>query len=162
VYLSTASDRIRALFIAAVFRKSAKAYANGKYDGRERGWYTTPFVEAKNTLPNASTDLAGAFVKAARLAVEIRKLRHKRNELIHERATSMGRRRLVLLDQRPQSFKPRDIDFSSLQKLIKENDAKHRHELSDTIKQLAEWYNLLVRASNEVFIVEHYRRSQPT
>ena len=162
VYLSTASDRIRALFIAAVFRKSVEDYATGRYNDHKRSWYTTPFIEAREALANSSPDLAEALAKAPSLAEEIYQLREKRNELIHELATSIGRRRRALLDERPPTARPRNFDFPSLQRAIKESEARHNRQLSDTIKQLAGWHELLARASNEVFIVEHYRRSQPT
>ncbi len=163
LYLSTASDRIRSLFIAAVFRKSADSYENGSHNGNKRTWYTTPFIEARKTLPNPSSDLAEALAKAPTLATKIHcQLRTKRNELIHERATAIGRRQLALLDRRSESAKPRNLDFASLQKAIKESEARHKQKLDETTKQLADWHELLVRTSNEVFIVEHYRRSQPT
>jgi len=160
VYLSTASERIRALFIAAAFRKSAKDYAKGKYNGQKRSRYKTPFIEAMDTLANPSPEVVEALAKAPSLADEICQLRDKRNELIHELATAIGQRERALLDQRPLAAQPHNLDFPSLQKAIKENEARHKAQLAETIKQLAKWYELLVRASNEVFIVEHYRRSQ--
>jgi hypothetical protein len=156
--LDTASDRLRSLFIAATFRTSADEYAKGKYNGRRRSEYTAPFLEARDSLPASSPTLTEALNAAALLADEIWPQRRKRNELIHELATAIARRKRILLEQRPVSAKPRDFDFASFQKAIKESEARHMRELSETIKQLADWYELLVRGSNEVFIVEHYRR----
>jgi hypothetical protein len=162
VYLSTASDRILALFIAATFRTSTDEYAKGSYNGQKRSWYTTPFLEARDSMANPSpTLLTEALNAAALLADKIKPLRNKRNKLIHELATAIAQRKRALLERRPLSAKPRNLDFPSLQKAIKEMEARHKRELSKTIKQLADWYELLVRGSNEVFIVEHYRRSQP-
>ena len=125
IYLSTASERIRALFIAAVFRLSATEYARGKYIDKNRNWYTTPFIEAIDTLTNPSPELGEALAKGPTLAEEIRRLREQRNELIHELATAIGRRRRASLDQRPPSDELRsEIDFAALQNVIKENEAK--------------------------------------
>jgi hypothetical protein len=162
VYLSTASDRIRAVFIAAIFRKSADDYAKNKYGCQKRGWYTTPFDEAEATLANPSPELKKALQKAPPLAKKIHTFRTERNELIHKLATAIGKRERELIDQRHLRTEPHEIDFLSLETAATENEARYKQELSGTIKQLADWYELLACLSNEVFIIEHHRRSQPT
>jgi hypothetical protein len=155
IYLATASERIREFFVAAAFRKSQRAYQSGKYQGRQRSWYTTPFLEAKETLAKSSPELGNALSKACPLAEEIRQLRDTRNILIHELATSLGRRERRLLDQRHKFAEAKDFNPDSRKTERQEAEQKHSHRIASTISQLSEWYSILVRVSNEVFIVEH-------
>ena len=99
-----------------------------------------------------------ALSRAYPLADEIRKLRETRNELIHELATAVGRRERRLINERPSSTGWGHDDFETLQKLRHESESVNRQRISETTTQLTEWYALLARASNEVFIVEHQLR----
>jgi hypothetical protein len=158
IYLATASERIREFFIAAAFRVPQEAYQTGSYEGQRRSWYTTPFLEARDALARSSPELSDPLSKALPLAEHIRELRDTRNALIHELATAMGQRERQRFQQRPEAVEPEDYTFEDFQKSIKAAAVKIEEEISAITTRLARWYELLVRLSNEAFIVEHERR----
>jgi hypothetical protein len=160
IYLSTASDRIRSLFVAAAFRKTSDEYEKGKYNGQGKSRYTTPFFEAKDCIASSSTIEQDALARLPDLAEEVHQLRKVRNGLVHELATSLALRRRSTLNQPPQPRRHRALDFASLQKLREETEANHRRRLSENTKQLGDWFDLLMRMGSDVFIVEHYRRAR--
>jgi hypothetical protein len=134
IYLSTASDRIRSLFVAAVFRKTSDEYEKGKYNGQDRGWYATPFFEAKDCIASSSTIEQEALVRLPDLAEEVHQLRKVRNGLIHQLATTLALRRRSALDQPPRPRRRDELDFASLQKLREETEENHRRHLSENTK----------------------------
>jgi hypothetical protein len=166
IYLSTASDRLRELFIAAVFRRSSVEYKNDKnghyYKGEERRWYSTPFKEANADMPRRD-DLSVPFDKLLPMAAEIYKFQKTRNAIIHEVATLIGHRERQLLDNQSWKVRPeKNFDFSDIdiEKTKQDHEDAHEKRISETISQLTEWYFLLVRASNEVFIIENTLRRE--
>jgi hypothetical protein len=158
IYLAMASERLREFFIAAVFRKPQRGYdTDGKYAGRKRSLFTTPFVEGKErlrTLPH----LAENLLKLEAIAGEIRGLRKTRNALVHELATSIGLRERNLIDDPPEAAEPSEIDFSKIKQAVKAAKVEREHGIVQLIEQLAGWNHLLARAANEIFIVERALR----
>jgi hypothetical protein len=162
IYLSTASDRLRELFVAAVFQNSSKKYKKGgPYNGKERDRYSTPFEEANETVRPRYQELSVEFGKLPSMAQKIDEFRKRRNQIIHEVATVVGRRERELLDNQAWKVRPEEhFDFSDIdiEKTEQHNKAAHEKRISETVSQLTEWYFLLVRASNEVFIIENKLR----
>lgn len=161
IYLSTASDRLRDFLIAAAFRMTFNEYkAKGKrFHTHARTLYVTPFLEAQELF--ASSNFSVTLEKLQTTAIEIQRLRGKRNELIHELATTMGRREHERLNKKEQPAEPRKISFQELQESIKIMRGERARKMHETTKELSDWYGLLLRASNESFIFENRRRRDP-
>jgi hypothetical protein len=164
IYLSTASERLRELFIATVFQKSSVEYKNVRYyKGEERRWYSTPFKEAKDAAMPRHNELSVSFDKLLPMAENIYKFQKTRNAIIHEVATLIGRRERELLNNQSWKVRPEEnFDFSDIdiEKTKQDHEAAHEKRISETISQLTDWYFLLVRASNEVFIIENTLRRE--
>jgi hypothetical protein len=158
IYLATASERIREFFVTATFGVPQQTYQQGEYRKSKRSWYTTPFVEAKETLSEAAPDLAEPLSKALPLAEQIVELRKRRNKLIHELATAIGRRERQLFQERPQASSVDDFKFEDFQKMKEAAKAEHERRIAAALQPLADWYDLLARLSNEAFIIEHILR----
>jgi hypothetical protein len=164
IYLSTASDRLRDLFVNAVFHESADNYGrNGSYNGKKRRLYATPFEEAISTKKPHHGTLTEPFDRLPTMAEKICHFRKRRNEIIHEVATSMGRHTREMFKE--CSWKTptlpddgfRDIK-RALQEYKQEYKDAHEKHISEIICELRDWYFLLARASNEVFIIENTLR----
>jgi hypothetical protein len=151
---------LREFFVTAAFRQTQTEYrARGKYyHDQERAWYATPFLEALEsfTSPKSSSVLE----KLHRMAFEIQAIRSKRNELIHELATSMGHRERQRLSEQQQRPARDDLSFAEMKKAIAAIKDEREARMAKTTKELADWYALLLSASNEVFVFEHGRRQQ--
>ena len=93
------------------------------------------------------------------MTLEIQTIRSKRNELIHELATSMGRRERQRLRE-PQQRPTENISFAELKKARAAMKDDRADRMAEATKELADWYALLLSASNEAFIFEHVRRQQ--
>jgi hypothetical protein len=160
IYLATASERLREFLVAASFRQTQAEYlTRGKvYRNKKRTRYATPFAEALGSF--SSPKLASALDPLHAMALEIQSLRNKRNELIHEIATSMGHRERQRLSERQRPIDPADVSYSELQSAIKALRRERADRMAETTKELVEWYTLLLRASNEAFVFEHHRRRQ--
>ncbi len=161
IHLSTASDRLRALFVAAVFRKSSNKYESRKYNGEKRSRYTTPFKEAKDT--NADPNSSPSFAKLLPMTDDINnKFRKRRNEIIHDVATSIGVREKRWFDDRDWAYPVAIGSYRDIEEAKLAHETAHENQITETIAHLIGWYLLLVRASNEVFIIEHeLRRAAP-
>jgi hypothetical protein len=158
IYLATASERIREFFIAAAFHSNQNQYlARGKiFNSEKRTLYVTPFMEAIASF--SSRELLDTLTKFPPLASSIQTLRDKRNELIHELATTMGRNeRKRLSEKRERGHAPR-FDFEELQALIATEREARARKMAEPVKELADWYHLLLQISNQAFVFENVLR----
>jgi len=158
INLSMASDRIRDILVAAIFQKSTKEYAKGKYSESKRSLYTTPFCEAASVLTRFA-ELSNSLVQLSELANKIFELRQQRNEIVHEIATHLGwseKRRLN--DQ--------SVNISKTERLKKrvsvdrdlvavEHRARNTEKIEMELEAPIKWYRLLIMLSNCVFIAVH-------
>jgi hypothetical protein len=161
IYLATAAERLREFFVAAAFRQTQAEYrARGRcYRDQERARYATPFLEALELF--RSSELSSELEKLNGMASSIQTIRDKRNELVHELATSMGHRERQRLSEQHQRRAPtRDVSFAEMQAAVVVMKDERTDRMAKTTKELADWYALLLSASNEVFVVEHGRRQQ--
>jgi hypothetical protein len=103
IFLSTASDRLRDVFVAAVYNKKTKKYdQSGDYNGKIRRLYTTPFIEAVECLQNRP--FADSVAKLPPLTERILTFRRMRNKIIHIIATELAQREKNLVDNPPSAY----------------------------------------------------------
>jgi hypothetical protein len=162
IYLAMAADRLREFFVAAAFRQTQDEYrARGKsYRGEERTWYATPFLEAQEVF--TSSESLRLLEKLHAMTLKVRKIRDKRNDLVHVLATSMGHReRQRLREQQAPPADPENISFAEWKEAAATIRDERAEKIEAATKELADWYMLLMRASNEAFIFEHGQRKAP-
>jgi len=163
IYLATASERLRELFIAAAFRQKQNEYNKSKLkvSGKSRREFLSPFVEAATTF--AGYD---CLSKLTFLIPAIVEMRDERNILVHEIATGIAHRERESHRRTNESVDPTSADptienFQEFQKMrivIRERLAQERDAI---IKKLSERYMLLVLTSNEIFDFESRVRHRP-
>jgi hypothetical protein len=157
IYLSTASDRVRDFFVMAAFGKLRGAYdRQGPFQGEPRAKFKTVFAEA---LQHHGTrhDIQANLSALLPLADEVEQLRKVRNQTIHELATEAARRERQSLE-RPLRQAERDMDFHTIQEAARNHRLLQDQRLDSAVQQLCRWYALLVKLSNETFIVENRLR----
>jgi hypothetical protein len=158
IYLATASERVRELFIAAAFRKRQEEYnkAKGKVHGEPRKWFSSPFIEAADIFADCD-----CLPKLIALVPDIVEMREERNILVHEIATEIAQRERKSHAQQSGLPSPTVENFQELQTMraaIRESFDRQREA---AIKNLSDRYSLLVRASNEIFEFENRVRRRP-
>jgi hypothetical protein len=160
IYLATAAERLREFFVAAAFRQTQAEYrARGRcYRDQERAWYATPFLEALELFKSSKS--SSELEKLNAMVLQIQIIRDKRNELVHELATSMGRRERQRLSEQQQRPVSDDLSFAEMQKAIAAIKDERAARMAEATRELTDWYTLLLSASNEAFIFEHERRQQ--
>lgn len=158
IYLSTASDRLHDLILAAAFGFSQKAYkADRKRRGLQgRGAYVEAFEEAAAAFAQHSST-GETCDKLVPLAEAVAEMRKSRNALIHELATDTARRERASLKEPPRQA-DRHIDFAAMQESIKQIRRARNARLDQIVGELSEWYRLLAKLSSEVFYVENRMR----
>lgn len=156
IYLSMASDRLRDFFIIAAFGHSFDAYkAERGGQGLKGG---VPYTEAfqRALAQNGTHPEVDTFQKAATLADAVRELRDRRNEIIHELATEAAKRERAWQEELRQV--DHLMDFGSVQKAAAAAREARQRRLTAIVCELTGWYELLVRLSNEIFIIENKLR----
>jgi hypothetical protein len=163
--LSAASERLRAFFIMAFFKKTAQKYEKR---GPEFRQYCSPFDDADPTRYENTTE---ATVGLRPLAYEISRRRKERNEIVHKVATRLARSQLDILRHQRREFDERHssryesppmASFEEIQasSLLLKTHAKQEYRTA--AENVAGWYEVLVRASNFVFEIEYLiRQSLP-
>lgn len=165
VLLSTAADRLRNLFIAAVFQASTGQYQNARAKNdnkKDRGertaiWYNGPFHEAAQ-LAVAGTHAQKSFGLLPSMADRMFVYRSVRNQVIHSVATEIGRRERELARQTEPDEVDEDISYDDMRRWQEQADAEYRERVETDAARLIDWYKLLIEMSNEVFIVENTLR----
>lgn len=163
--LGAASDRIRDYFIAGFFRKSQAAYVNSSGEGaskRQRSKYEGPFAEALN-LKTKSEQLSERLTIMSRMAAEVQKYRERRNFVVHQVATELGRMRMRVIESVANGTtvyegweKLTDADlFHIAEEQKKQANAQMQWAVEDPIS----WYKLLIEFAEHVFFVENRHRA---
>jgi hypothetical protein len=159
VTLGAASDRLRDVFIAAIFREETKPYERGTWKVKgDKRLYVTPFEEAVGQISAASESV----LKLPALANEIGSFRKTRNAVVHDLATETGRvhAEIASLPRPPTYREAMEMAYAkAAEKGIKFED-EHAKRIADQLNLSIEWYKLLVEASNHVFIVENTIRRE--
>ncbi|WP_461329998.1 hypothetical protein [Bradyrhizobium diazoefficiens] len=158
IYLATASERLRELFIAAAFRQRQEEYnkAKSKVHGEPRRKFSSPFIEAADKFVGC-----GCLSRLIALAPDIVTMRKERNILVHEIATEIAQRERQSHAEQSGPPPPTIENFQALkamQAAIRERLARER---DSAIRNLSDRYSLLVRVSNEIFEFENHVRRRP-
>jgi hypothetical protein len=159
VTLGAASDRLRDVFVAAIFRTETKPYEKGKWKAKgDRRRYETPFEEAVEQLPAAPESVA----KLPALAAQVHSFRQTRNAVIHELATETGRLASELANSpRPPTYGHAiEAAYAKVVEHAAELEFEHSKRIAEEMNRPIQWYKLLVQTSNDVFIVENTLRRQ--
>ncbi|MCP3468026.1 hypothetical protein [Bradyrhizobium sp. CCGUVB23] len=158
IYLATASERLRELFIAAAFRRGQEDYnrSKGTVHGEPRRKFSSPFIEAADKFTNN-----GCLSKLIALAPDIVEMRDERNTLVHEIATEIAQRERQSHAEQSGPPAPTIENFQKLQSIQASFRERFARERETVIKNLSDRYSLLVRVSNEIFEFEHHVRRRP-
>jgi hypothetical protein len=151
IYLATASERLRELFIAAAFRLKQKKYNKASgiiYDNKTRGHFTSPFIEATDEFAGYN-----CLSKLIALAPAIVAMRRERNILVHEIATRIAHREQAAHAVQ-SDLSPIVESFEQIQILRARLRERFAQEHATTIETLSAHYMLLVLASSEIFDFE--------
>ncbi len=161
--LGAASDRLRDLLVAAVFRQTLKEYQRSKSpSAHDRRRFDTPFREARE-LGLSLPKFEDALPKLEQLASDNLPFRDRRNKLVHELATELGRQRQTAIHNLSgpradlsQWERLTDDDFRAMKAQAEADDARR---IAEALEPPMQWYRLLVETANEVFIVENALRN---
>jgi hypothetical protein len=165
ILLSTAADRLRDLFVAAVFQintdqyENARAEADGLKGRKERKatWYNGPFYEAAQ-FAVAAAHAKEAFSALPSMADRMFKLRSLRNQVIHTVATELGRQQRELAEKTEPDVVAEEYFYENVRNWQEQSDAEYLARVEEDVTRLIDWYKLLIEMSNEVFIVENNLR----
>ncbi len=165
VLLSAASDRLRDLFIAAVFQVNTDQYEGVRKDAdtlkkkkeSKASWYSGPFYEATR-FPVATTYSTESFTALPALADRIFERRKVRNEIVHVVATELGRQRREFACRKKPDVVDENYSYEDIQAYQKQADTEYQARVSGDVERLTSWYELLIDMSNEVFIIENTLR----
>lgn len=162
IWVNIASDRIRDYFLMARFGVTAKEY---KELHRKNGEYARPFRMHQSSEGKNAKQAAKELVPIAeRLAL----FRKTRNQIVHAVASQEGKNAVmnVSLQRQEASRKPyiaqppstATPDWDVMQNTINTMQEEKQNELRKALKELKEWYLLLVRAGSMVFEFEYWKR----
>ena len=165
--LGMASDRVRDLFLLIVFNESFKGYVRsrkgpGKKIGElESKHYQYPFHDAL-ALPKMET--CGQQLKALGiLAKAIYEQRDARNGTVHEVATQAGiLTKRWFQNSEVQTAAQLNRSFSVASDAWTKAQESHVKTIDDSLVAVTEWYLNLVRATSNVFDIEHTLRTSRT
>jgi hypothetical protein len=162
IWLNIASDRIRDFFVMARFGITAKEYAKLH---EKNGLYARPFRMHDATETKSAKQTALSLVKDAEA---LGRLRHTRNEIVHNVASRQGSNAVASLKtQKDEAARFPYVQRSSEDALLRRQgwnetiellNNERRKELEDAIQVLKDWYMLLIRASGLVFEFEYWKR----
>jgi hypothetical protein len=162
--LAIAADRLRDVLVVACTGDTVLAY---ELREKRHKWYVTPFQQIRQLLEtrgpvNKSADEAISALPP--LADQIYAHLERRNQIVHEIATHSGRltgRQVEALEsryqrqqQRKTSEPPRMADVRDLQ----DAQSEYHAELDALVKNVTEWYALLVKTASYVFEIEYWSR----
>jgi hypothetical protein len=168
VLLNTASDRLRDLFVAAVFNVTAEQYVSARTSkgkigsklDRKASRYDAPFYEAADRTIGDIPKFAESLPALLGLADRMYGFRETRNDTVHDVATELGRQQWDHVKKTISAQADEDISYEEIRKHHKEAAANHRTRVSADVEQLICWYKVLIEMSNHVFIVEYWFRHQ--
>jgi hypothetical protein len=167
-FLGAASDRLRDFFVSAVFHKITEHprrrsvvitdyYNKGRFKNDKRSRYVTPFSEAfHDTLASYDDPIASSIAKLPALAEGLEKFRLLRNAIVHVIATEEGRLQEHIVNNPPHP--KTDPDFEITDEMLKDAINTVNAALRARISTPIRWHQLLIEASNHVFIVENMLR----
>lgn len=172
--LAIASDRLRDVLVVACTGDRVAKY---KESAKKAKWYVTPFKQVRELLEsrgNVNVGADEAIAELPHLAMQIYSNIERRNETVHEIATRMGRitrEQVEALQVRFEREQNRKVvrapgallEFQPMPDIpdLLDVEKKYHTELDAAVKAIADWYRLLVKASNYVFEIEYWSRVKP-
>lgn len=160
VTLGAASDRLRDVFIAAIFHLRTKKYEGGDWKEKgDRKAYGTPFLEAVERLELISAAPA-SVAKLPTLAADIHWFRRARNTVVHDVATESGRLAHEMANSpRPSTYgEGLEMSYERMLEHASEYENRQAKRVAEEMEQPIKWYKLIIEMSNHVFIVENTLR----
>jgi hypothetical protein len=160
VLLGSASDRLRDLFIAAVFKKDTDQYVKDSIRDKKRHptWYNAPFLEAAVFAREDALHGRESFALLPAFAYRIHELRELRNKVVHKTATELGRHQRDFAKKRVPDRVTEDFSYEEMIAYQSQLDADYRKRINDDVDTIVSWYELLIETSNHVFIIENTLR----
>lgn len=154
IYLSTASERLRELFIAAAYRVPQDSYikSRAKFKGESRGYYATVFAEVAASFPKIE-----CISRLQACVAEICAMRDERNTLIHEVATAIAIRER----ETQQVVEDSDSALHSFDEVMRRVQAARTEffdQQSRIVESLIDRYSMLIKAIGEAFDFENQVR----
>jgi hypothetical protein len=165
VILSTAADRLRDFFVAAVFQERTAQYENARAeedrkkgrDDRTAVWYSGPFYEAAQSAV-AGIHARSAFELLPDMSDRMFVFRSVRNQVVHSVATELGRQARELAKQTAPDRVEESISFDDVRRWQEQAETEYRQRVEADATRLIDWYKLLIEMSNQIFIVENTLR----
>jgi hypothetical protein len=160
ILLGAASDRLRDLFVATVFKKTAEQYAQGKFNEQNRTWYVTPFNEATGYASEYGDPVASALETLPDLAERVQKFRTLRNEIVHDIGTKFGHRQKTSFDivRMIRTGGLRDVKIRILD--AEDSKADHMKAIDEEVSRPIAWFKLLISMGSYVLVVENKLRKR--
>lgn len=169
VKLAMASERLRDFLIIACTGEMPEAYESGPARTRK---FVSPFNDAGQLLFDRAVETAGiihSLQALPHLAARIFPYVSKRNAIVHDVATqlaaavsdSVQRWQDQFDKEQRDGFVPREFDAAVLAEALN-NDGHRRQNIEAMVKDVIDWYRLLIDASNQVFQIEHCSRGKPS
>ena len=159
-FLGAASDRLRHLFVAAVFQRRPARWKPHEHQPGRFIRYETPFIEALARKASGMHPSRVDFLRAMQDYIrQIAKHRKARHVIAHRIATEEGRREYRLVTH-PRSPPPKDIDWKKIDwSKVVDVEQEDRKQYRARAAEPIHWYKLLIEASNHVYIVENGLRA---
>ena len=163
--LGMASDRVRDLFLLVAFDECFKHYVSsrrgrskaiGEYQSKH---YQYPFYEAIS-LPKMER-CASQLISLQALAKSIYDKRNARNTTVHEVATQAGvltKRWFQNNEAQIAARLKNQFSVTSCTVITAQNS--HLNTIETSLADVTEWYLNLVRATSQVFDIEHTLRTK--
>lgn len=171
--LAIASDRLRDLLIVAITGSETKVFENRATtpkQKKENRWYVTPFKEAGQILSRRGVKtehLKQAISDLPGEASYIYKRMKRRNSIVHEIAIRIAKhvcQNLLDLqakydDEQNKEFSPKGDDIGEWLLCSDSRVDEMGSEIDAAVKELCDWYLLLIKACSNVFQIEYWSRS---
>ena len=163
--LGMASDRVRDLFLLVVFDEDFKHYVSSRKGRRkdigehQSKHYQYPFYDAIS-LPKMEK-CASQLISLQVLAKSIYEKRNARNTTVHEVATQAGiLTKRWFQNNEAQTAARLSSQFSVTSDTLTKAQNSHLNTIETSLGEVIEWYLNLVRATSQVFDIEHTLRTK--
>jgi hypothetical protein len=164
--LAIVSDRLRDLLVVACTGNSPRSY---KRQAKKNRLFVTPFNEANALLAARGlqdTRFAGPVASLPLFGTNIFEFIDRRNAIVHDVATRMAKLMRDSLSKLQERFDREQInglatgpEHAAAAALAEDaRDRELRDEIDGSLQEIVAWYQLLIRAGNAVFEIEHWSR----
>lgn len=154
--LSMASERLRDVFLLGCFGQTAKEYIKQKPDNAKH--FDHPFCNS------GGLSCAPQFQRELTTLADLAKAIYnegidKRNKLVHERASELGKLAKAKEGKYLDTFGcTRKQSYEEARKAWADANTRHENEIDGATKSLLDWHKRLVKATSIVCDMEHTMR----